>query len=249
MYLPLATWPPGSVTVTLVPEVFDGTLRVQLKAPVALVVSEPLVQLVTETPSNTNRTVLEAENPVPVIVTVAPGAPWLALRAIAGTVTVNEPTADCPPTSVAVTVVPEVCAGTLTVQPKVPPAPVANEPAAQLETVTPSKTSRTGLRTEKPVPDTVTVAPTGPWAGLTVIRGVVTVNLAVPCWPPASVTATVVEEVPLGTLNEHTNSPRLEVVSEPAVQAETFTPSNTRPTGLDTENPAPASTTAAPIGP
>ncbi len=49
----------------------------------------------------------------------------------------------------------------------------------QLEIVTPSKTSPTVLDTEKPVPDTVTVAPTGPWLGLTVIAGVVIVNGAV----------------------------------------------------------------------
>jgi hypothetical protein len=49
-------------------------------------------------------------------------------------------------------------------------------PALQLLTVTPSKTSPTALDTEKPVPATVTVAPIGPWFGVTVMVGIVTVN-------------------------------------------------------------------------
>lgn len=42
--------------------------------------------------------------------------------------------------------------------------------------VTPSKTSPTAFDTEKPDPATVTVAPIGPWVGVTLILGVVTVN-------------------------------------------------------------------------
>jgi hypothetical protein len=48
----------------------------------------------------------------------------------------------------------------------------------QLVIVTPSNTSDVSVTdTENPVPDTVTVAPTGPWVGDTVTAGVVTVNV------------------------------------------------------------------------
>ncbi len=46
----------------------------------------------------------------------------------------------------------------------------------ELGMATPSKFSPTKLVTEKPVPDTVTVMPAGPWAELRVIASVVTVN-------------------------------------------------------------------------
>jgi hypothetical protein len=64
---------------------------------------------------------------------------------------------------VAVTVVPDVPLGTLKVQLNDPVPPVVNEPFVQLVIVTPSKTSDFSVvDTEKPVPATVTVAPTGP---------------------------------------------------------------------------------------
>ena len=74
----------------------------------------------------------------------------------------NVPVAVWPPTSVAVTVVPTVPLGTANVHEKVPEASVPNEPLVQLVTVTPSKSRPTVFSTEKSVPDTVTVAPTGP---------------------------------------------------------------------------------------
>ncbi len=77
------------------------------------------------------------------------------------------------------TVVPEVPLGTLNVQLNDPDPLVVREPLVQLVIVTPSKTSPTVLDTEKPVPDTVTVAPTGPCFGVRVIFGVVTVNFPV----------------------------------------------------------------------
>ena len=62
----------------------------------------------------------------------------------------------------------------------VPVALVVNEPDVQLATVIPSNTSdASGVDAENPVPDTVTVAPTGPWVGDTVIAGTVMVNAAV----------------------------------------------------------------------
>jgi hypothetical protein len=175
--VPLAVRPPTSVTVTVDPDVPLGTSNVQLNAPAPLVVNEPAEQLETGTPSKTNPTVLDTEKPVPATVTVAPTGPWLGLTVIAGTVTVNVPLAVWPPTSVTVTVDPDVPLGTAIVHEKSPEESVPNEPLVQLETGTPSKTNPTVLDTEKSVPDTVTVAPTGPWLGLTVIAGVVTVNV------------------------------------------------------------------------
>jgi hypothetical protein len=76
-----------------------------------------------------------------------------------------------------VTVVPEVPLGTLNVQVNAPVPPVVRDPLVQLVIVIPSRTSPTALVTEKPVPETVTLAPTGPWVGPTVIAGVVPVNV------------------------------------------------------------------------
>ena len=98
------------------------------------------------------------------------------MTVIAGVVTVNDPVAVWPPTSVAVTVVPAVPPGTAKLHEKVPETSVPREPLAQLAMVTPSRTRPTVLETENPVPATVTVAPCGPRPGLTVIAGVVTGN-------------------------------------------------------------------------
>ncbi len=79
------------------------------------------------------------------------------------------------------TVVPEVPLGTANVQVNAPLVPVVREPLVQLVIVTESKTSDdSAVDTEKPVPETVTLAPTGPCVGVTVIACVVTVNV-----PPA----------------------------------------------------------------
>jgi hypothetical protein len=50
----------------------------------------------------------------------------------------------------------------LNVQLNAPVASVAREPLVQVVTVIPPRTNPTVLDTEKPVPDTVTVAPAGP---------------------------------------------------------------------------------------
>ncbi|MCI4353731.1 MAG: hypothetical protein L3K14_10205, partial [Thermoplasmata archaeon] len=125
----------------------------------------------------------------------------------------------------AVTVVPDVPLGTLNMQLNDPVPPVVKEPLVQLEIVTPSKTNPTRLETVKPVPDAVTVAPTGPCFGLTVILGVVTVNFPVAVRLLTSVAVTVVPDVPLGTLNMQLNDPVPPVVKEPLVQLEIVTPS------------------------
>ena len=83
-----------------------------------------------------------------------------------------------PPTSVAVTVEPEVPAGTENVHENAPAASLESDPLVQLLTGIPSNTSEArAVETENPVPETVTVAPVGPWPGDTVIVGVVTVNV------------------------------------------------------------------------
>jgi hypothetical protein len=77
--------------VTVVPEVPLGTLNVQLNAPVAPAVKEPLVQLAIVTESNTSDdNAVDTENPVPATVTVAPIGPCPGVTVIVGVVTVND---------------------------------------------------------------------------------------------------------------------------------------------------------------
>ncbi len=78
-------------------------------------------------------------------------------------------------------VIPDVPLVMENVQLNEPVPSVVRLPLVQLVIVTESKTSDdSAVDTEKPVPATVTVAPIGPCPGVTVIRGVVTVNV-----PPA----------------------------------------------------------------
>ena len=127
-----------------------------------------------------NAIVTPGENPLPDAVTVTPLSPCVGASVSVGVVTVNAPVAVWAPGSVTVTVVPDVPLGTLNVHVNAPVAPVVREPLVQLELgiATPSKFSPTRLDTENPVPDTVTVAPTGPWIGVTVIASGVTVNVS-----------------------------------------------------------------------
>jgi hypothetical protein len=109
--------------------------------------------------------------------------------------------------------VPAVPPGTANVQVKAPAPFVVSVPLVHVETATPSKTSEeSGALTEKPVPETVTVAPVGPWPGLTAMAGVVTVNVPLAVWPPTSVAVTVVPEVLPGTANVQLNIPATFVV-------------------------------------
>lgn len=165
--------------MTVVPDVPLGALNAQENVPVALDVNEPAVQVVMVTPSNTNEVrATETENPVPATVTVEPTGPWAGVTVIASGVTVNAPVAVWPPESVAVTVVPDVPLGTLNVHVNAPVTPVVKEPLVHVVMATPSRTSDpNAFDTEKPVPDIVTDAPTGPWVGFTVIAGVVSVNV------------------------------------------------------------------------
>ncbi len=83
-----------SITVTVVPDVPAGTLKVQLNEPVPSVVRLPLVQLVIVTESKTSDdSAVDTEKPVPATVTVAPIGPCPGDTVIAGVVTVNTPVA------------------------------------------------------------------------------------------------------------------------------------------------------------
>jgi hypothetical protein len=150
-----------------------------------------------------------------------------------------------------VTVVPDAPFGTPNAQPKAPVPSVVREPLVQLAIVTPSKTSPTGLVTEKPVPVTVMMTSIGPWAGLTVMAGIVTENVPVAVWPLASVAVTVVPNVPLGTTNVQLKAPVPPVVNEPPPgQLEIARESNTSDVSdVETEKPVPATVTVAPTGP
>jgi hypothetical protein len=105
----------------------------------------------------------------------------------------------------------------------------------------------------KPLPVTVTVTPVGPRAWLSLIEGVVTVNVplavsagTVPTSAPAAVT--VVPLVPEGTENVHANFPPL-AVSEPLVQLDIDTLSNVRVIVVDPVYPVPVTTTDSPTTP
>lgn len=149
------------------------------------------------------------------------------------------------------TVVPEVPLGTVKVQLKAPELPVVIEPLVQLEITTLSNTNDfSAVETENPVPLTVTDVPGFPDLGLTVIFGVVTLNVALACWPPTSVTVTVLPAVLLGTEMVQVNLPPEFVVSPPPTeQLEIVTLSKTSVAVLVTEKPVPVTVTVAPVGP
>jgi hypothetical protein len=235
-----------------VPEVPLGTRNAQLNDPVTSVESDPDTHEEIVTPSKTSdASVAETENPDPDTVTVAPIGPWEGITVIDTEVTVNAPIAVWPPTSVAVTVEPDVPTGTRNVQLNAPTAFEFSEPEEQLATVTPSKTREARvLDTENPVPATVTVEPVGPWLGVTEIAGVVTVNAPTATRPPGSVAETVDPEVPEGTANVQLQDPVGPVVNDPLVHAEIVTPSKTSDeSGVEPVNPVPETVTIAPIGP
>jgi hypothetical protein len=241
--------------VTVVPLVPAGTSIVQLNAPDASVVRDPLeqVEMTTESKTNDPRAV-ETENPVPDTVTVAPTGPCVGFTTTLGTVTANAPFATWPPASVAETVVPVVNPGTANVHEKLPAAPVVSEPLVQLETGTESKVSEaSAVDTEKPVPETVTVAPTGPWPGLTTIAGTVSVKLAVAVSAPASLPVATTLWLPAamaGTVKVHEKVPVPEVVWAVQVWVAGVAPLYVNvPIVLAGVNPAPVTVTETPVGP
>jgi hypothetical protein len=166
-------------------------------------------------------------------------------------VTVKVAAADRPPTSIAVTVVPELSLGTCIVHENVPELPDVSEPPVQLAIGTVSNTSEArAVDTENPAPATISSAPMGPRPGETVMAGVVTAKVPDAIWPPTSVATTVVPDVPVGTTNVHANKPVVPVVNDPIVQLGIVTWSNTSDVReSETENPFPAMVNVAPTGP
>jgi hypothetical protein len=151
-----------------------------------------------------------------------------------------------------VTVDPDVPDGTGNMQVNPPVEFETRLPDVQEVIVTWSNTSEvSAVETENPVPATVTDSPRGPWVGVTVIAGVVTVNVPLADCPPLSVTWTVVPVVPAGTASVQLNSPVDPVVRPPAVQSElgTATESKIRVTVELTENPYPETCTVECTGP
>ena len=132
-----------------------------------------------------------------------------------------------------------------------PVAPVVSEPASHAVIDLESKTSEARrVDTENPDPETVKVAPTGPFGRFTAIFGVVTVNLPVATFPSSSVAFTAVPDAPVGTPNVQLNVPRVPDVREPCVQLEIVLLSKVSDFSFaETENPAPETVTTAPNGP
>jgi hypothetical protein len=185
----IATWPPTSVAVTVVPAVPLGTWKVQLNAPVPFAVSEPLVQLETVRESNRREVrAVDTENPEPETVTVAPTGPWPGVATIAGVVTTNGVAGTSPvPTSVAwIECEPAEEDGTTNVHTNPPEAVVVivNPPPLRVPEEQPANANELDPKVTVTVSDTVNPAPvkvarlpTGPWDGFTVMSWGVTVNV------------------------------------------------------------------------
>ena len=106
--------------------------------------------------------------------------------------------------------------GTVNVHVKPPTAEVVTEVQVWVAGVAPLNVIvPIVVRTENPVPVTVTVVPTGPVLGDRVIAGVVTVKVAVPVSELASVAVTALapEEVEDGTTKVHVKVPVEDVVT------------------------------------
>lgn len=201
-----------------------------------------------------------AKNPVPVSVNELPSEPDPGVAVMLGIVTVNDWVADWPPTSVALTVVPDVPLGTEKPHAKKPVLFVVSKPLVQVETTTPSKTrERRGVVTENPVPETVTGAPSGPSLGFTLIERAVTSN--------TTGLVTIEEDrafprtsygpgVSVGTLNAQRNAPVsfVVIVVPLRVPAEQPVGVRTAPLKVTTDapltlNPAPVTWKGLPMGP
>jgi len=166
-------------TTMYVPAATDGTVNVHVKVPVAVVVWEVQVCPLGAAPLNVMvPIVVRMENPEPVTVTEVPTEPWVTDKTIVGVVTANVAEALFALASVAVTVLaPAVEEGTTKVAEKVPAADVVTV-AGTVATVAPLNFIVMVEEEAKLAPVTVTVTPTGPWMGVNVIVGVVTVKVA-----------------------------------------------------------------------
>ena len=82
------------------------------------------------------------------------------------------------------------------------------EPLAQLRIVALSNTSDpNAFDSEKPVPETVTFAPTGPWVGVSVIAGTVSVKIAEAMFVPSDATIVSAPGGTAGIVTEHEKLP------------------------------------------
>lgn len=151
-----------------------GTLNVQVNPPLAFVtiVAPTNVPDPSKQPEGVRRPVPKVRvaspfgvNPVAVTSNPLPTLPWTGATTMVTVVTVKEVVADWPPTSLPVTTVPDVLAGTGTVQEKSPELFVTKEPLVHEEEgmVTESKTNdASAVETENPAPVAATGVPTGP---------------------------------------------------------------------------------------
>ena len=210
-------------------------------APQLEIVAPAVMVVATETPT---------VNPVPLTSTDVPVGPWPGVRVIAGVETVNVPVAVCPPASVATTEVPLVPAGTVSVHETSPELPAVRLPDVQCETVTLSNTSEvSGVYSEKPEPETVTLEPSGPEFADRPIAGVVMVKVAAADASPVATSVPTTLYGPalkLGTANLHANAPLGSVVivgplEDPTEQlvGDWSTESNDTSADEETEKPVP----------
>jgi hypothetical protein len=199
---------------------------------------------------NVTRTGPLMVKPVPVTTKVAPTGPCNGVTEIDSVVTSKVVVANCPPTSVARTAVPDVPPGTGNEHENTPVALVISEPEVQVGFTRSNEREVSEVETEKPVPCTVTGEPTGPWPGVAEIEGMVTVKLPVPFSPFASVATTAVPLVAAGTRKVHAKSPDASVERLPDVQDAIATESNEREVRVEEiVNPVPCTETSAPWGP
>jgi hypothetical protein len=150
--------------MTKVPVVPAGTAMEQVNVPDTDEVSEPELQAVTATASNSREaTGEETENPLPETVTGDPTGPCPGVTVRVGEVTVKLPVAERSSMPNAVTMVPTVPLGTAKEHENAPELFAVREPEEQLVTVTLSKTSEvSAVDGENTVPVIVTAEPTGP---------------------------------------------------------------------------------------
>jgi hypothetical protein len=170
------------VAITVDEVVPLGTRNVHENAPVLFVVRLPCTQLPTGWPPNEKDSkAVETENPVPETVTLDPTGPCIGEATIDASVSVNSAVAlsKFPSAPVAVTVYGLAEAVPVIVTEQLKP-PVADTVCPQLPMLAlPLIVVVTTTPGVNPVPVTVTVAPLGPWVGLSVMLAVVTTNVAV----------------------------------------------------------------------
>ena len=177
-----ADGPTTSVANTVVPEVPLGTAKPHENAPELLVVSEPLVQPVMATLSNTSdANAADSEKLVPETVTTAPTGPCFGVAVIAGAVTVNVAEAVFVLSDAIIDCAPVGTVGITTVHEKLP----FGRDVVQVEAaVSRSSVNARGALAANPVPVAVVELPMRPLAGFSE-REAPTENVARPVFVPS----------------------------------------------------------------